>query len=305
MKLTKIWVENFKSHIDSWIEPKKITVLIGPTNSGKSTILQSLLILKRTLSRDESQFVTKGETYDYGDFEDIVTEGDIKKNLSVSIQGIKQLNKYLPLLDEMNTNFFYSASSNKQNRRQVKLRVDIGVLGIDFTYPESEDLKTKAWDTRISKNLAIQSSDLNGFNPRLHVVTEGGLSRTIIDGLFRNGDYTKKLLDDYYYIPFSRAITAYSLPIEHSTDFISTNLQKSSSALLSRISADPKLKRKISRYISMIGNKSIESRNVKTRGDERPQLTLEFVYLHFLLVLVKFSLTLLEILDQDVFPVPQ
>jgi predicted ATPase len=48
--LTSITVENFKSHKQpTTIKLSPLTVLVGPNNSGKSTIVQALLLLKQTL----------------------------------------------------------------------------------------------------------------------------------------------------------------------------------------------------------------------------------------------------------------
>lgn len=49
--LTEIRLRGFKSFGDDeqTIDLRPLTVIIGPNNSGKSTILQSLLLLKQTL----------------------------------------------------------------------------------------------------------------------------------------------------------------------------------------------------------------------------------------------------------------
>jgi energy-coupling factor transporter ATP-binding protein EcfA2 len=45
--LKTIRLKNFKLHEDTTIEAGKITVFIGPNNSGKSSIFQALLVLKQ------------------------------------------------------------------------------------------------------------------------------------------------------------------------------------------------------------------------------------------------------------------
>ena len=52
--LTKIHVENFKSLKNISIELKPLTIFIGPNSSGKSSILQSILILKKLYSTQGS-----------------------------------------------------------------------------------------------------------------------------------------------------------------------------------------------------------------------------------------------------------
>ena len=276
MKLEKIQLKNFKSFDNSVIEPKKITVLIGPTNSGKSSILQALLMLKVTCQRKEDHFVTKHTSYDYGRFEDIVTLGKMN-DITIGIEGKIELESYVKRKNLFDTKFQYSIRFNEEGKNQIKLRVEVGRYGADFTYPQETKHDLYAWDRERGMNLEIKSPSLNGFNPRFNVVIEDGEAQSIFNDLFLNGAYTEKLLDRFYYIPFSRAVTSYSSPIDYSREILSTSLEQMSSALLSRISADPKLKRKISRYISLIGNKSIEPRNVETYGEGGRELTLDFV----------------------------
>lgn len=281
MNLSKIQLINFKSHKKSVVETKKITILIGPTNSGKSSILQSLLILRDTFYQGESNFVTDGRTYDYGKFEDIVIEGKENQNISISIDGIKGLGKYVPKEDYIDTKFHYEVSGGKTGRNHVALRVEIGIIGIDFKYSTTDGFKAYSWEKEQNINFTVDNIDLNGINPKMRVHVDDKLKKSIFDKLFLNGDYTKILLDEFYYIPFSRVITAYSLPIEHSNEILSTNQQKSASALLSKISANPKLRRKISKYISQIGNKTIETRNIETFGQDLSRVTLDFVSKEF------------------------
>ncbi len=277
MKLTKIRLSNFKSHVDSEINPEKITVLIGPTNSGKSSILQALLMLKTTCQREEDHFVTKHETYDYGTFEDISSEGKLDKNIEIEIEGEKEVEYYIHLDSPLDTKFQYIVKFNQNGKNKVKLRVEVGRYGADITIPRETKHEFYAWDKENKEKLKTSGDELVGFNPRFHVMLEDAHAQSIFNELFSNGYYTKKLLNGFYYIPFSRVVTSYSLPIEHSGEILSTSPEKSLSILLSRISSDPKLRKKISRYISRIGNKSIESRLVKTHTNEERKLTLDFV----------------------------
>lgn len=278
MRIDKIKLKNFKSHIDSEIEPKKITILIGPTNSGKSSILQSLLILKNTTQRRATTFETHSPTtYDYGSYEDVITQGDKNKTLGITIQGTKRCSKYFQTKEDYHTQFIYEVFAKRDHFNRVHLRVSIGNIGVDYTHSTSGKKPTYAWDSRDNVNLKILSEELNGPNPTIRVEALDDYSKQMFNSLFLNGTYTEKLLDEFYYVPFSRVVTAYRLSIEYSNEMISTNQEKTASALLSRISADPKLKRKISKYISKIGGKSIETRNIETRGEEQKKMTLDFV----------------------------
>ena len=69
-----IRLKNFKCYKDSTEIPlRPLTILIGANNSGKSTILQALLILKQTLDDpSDTALVTKGDFVEAGGYYDIL-----------------------------------------------------------------------------------------------------------------------------------------------------------------------------------------------------------------------------------------
>ena len=81
---------------DVLIEPSKITVLIGPNSSGKSSILQFLAILKQSIaiggSNQRGQFVTRGSLIDLGSFQDIVINHNLSKEIQFFILGQSNVN---------------------------------------------------------------------------------------------------------------------------------------------------------------------------------------------------------------------
>lgn len=70
---TSIHLKNFKCYRDSGVIPlAPLTLIVGPNNSGKSSVLQALSLLSQT-ARDESSaaLVTSGPLVDAGGFHDI------------------------------------------------------------------------------------------------------------------------------------------------------------------------------------------------------------------------------------------
>ena len=67
-------LRNFKAFEDTGdIELKPLTVIAGPNSSGKSSILQSLLLLKQTLDAPpEARLSLDGRFFQYSDFSDLV-----------------------------------------------------------------------------------------------------------------------------------------------------------------------------------------------------------------------------------------
>src|SRR5437868_4684804 len=77
MMLTKMRLGNFKSWKDLDIDLAPITLLFGKNSSGKSSILQALLLLKQTVnSTDRQQHLNFGgndqDYFDFGSYRDLI-----------------------------------------------------------------------------------------------------------------------------------------------------------------------------------------------------------------------------------------
>ena len=86
---TEIGIENFKAFGKMQRIPlKPITLLYGPNSSGKSSLLQSLLLLKQTLEEsgdDKIVLLPKGNLVDLGGYQEFINGHDKKKNFNLSI----------------------------------------------------------------------------------------------------------------------------------------------------------------------------------------------------------------------------
>ncbi len=81
--------QNFRAFPDTgWLQIRPITVLLGTNNSGKSSILNPLLLLKQTLRsvRAQSALVLRGELINAGSFSDFVHDHDSSQRVVFSLR---------------------------------------------------------------------------------------------------------------------------------------------------------------------------------------------------------------------------
>ena len=62
--ITNITLHNFKCFRELEVNPKLITVFIGPNGTGKSSVLQALLLLKQSVGAQRLQL--QGEAHQSG-----------------------------------------------------------------------------------------------------------------------------------------------------------------------------------------------------------------------------------------------
>lgn len=80
--IKKITLENFKAFKYAEIEIKPITILVGPNNSGKTSILQSIRLIQETLSGSSTNILKFNGDFDFGDFDTICNQKSEKKEIS-------------------------------------------------------------------------------------------------------------------------------------------------------------------------------------------------------------------------------
>ncbi|MGH7889441.1 MAG: AAA family ATPase, partial [Thermodesulfobacteriota bacterium] len=86
--LTELGLENFKAFQQKQRIPlRPITLLFGANSSGKTSILQTLLLLKQTLEEAESSetvLLPKGKTIDLGSYKELIYAHDTQRSLNLS-----------------------------------------------------------------------------------------------------------------------------------------------------------------------------------------------------------------------------
>jgi predicted ATPase len=76
--------KNYRAFEDTdWITIKPLTILLGPNNSGKSSIIGPLLLMNQTLLSGEAvaPLVTRGPLIDTGSFRDLVHKHDMDRKI--------------------------------------------------------------------------------------------------------------------------------------------------------------------------------------------------------------------------------
>lgn len=85
--ISHVSVRNFKALENVSLTIKPLTVLIGPNNSGKSSLIQSLVLLKQSISANQLQLA--GPFFNFGGYREIVTDHVTNngKNISMKVSG--------------------------------------------------------------------------------------------------------------------------------------------------------------------------------------------------------------------------
>ncbi|MGE0684615.1 MAG: AAA family ATPase [Candidatus Binatia bacterium] len=95
--LREYQLENFKAFAGPETLPiRPITLIYGPNSSGKSSILQSLLLLKQTFeeANDSTPLLPKGKLVDLGDYREFVHRHKMSNQFSFKMfftLGIKEI----------------------------------------------------------------------------------------------------------------------------------------------------------------------------------------------------------------------
>src|SRR5256885_17205688 len=100
--LKSIRLENFKLHEKTTIDAARITVFIGPNNSGKSSVFQAVLALRQAATRtppnnfffldralrkppgEGQPFLFEPQLIDIGNFEDVVRQDQNEVRIGVT-----------------------------------------------------------------------------------------------------------------------------------------------------------------------------------------------------------------------------
>jgi AAA15 family ATPase/GTPase len=85
--LSGITLENFKAFEAQSVELRPITVIVGPNNSGKSSLLAPVRLLVQTIqSFDYSvPLLLDGPLGDFGTFRDVVYGNEVRRRIGIRV----------------------------------------------------------------------------------------------------------------------------------------------------------------------------------------------------------------------------
>ncbi len=165
--ITNITLGNFKCFRQVSIDPKLLTVLIGPNGTGKSSVLQGLLMWKQTLVQPRNRLVYQGE------FVDLIGETEIAPNfmqessgfsLSVKVSGRQDNEEIRQAFDELR---FVPAV-----RGLIQPNYDLGDRDADYlSLGEGFD----AQEAQLATNLVYRNKEADKLSKMMVKVTGVGL----------------------------------------------------------------------------------------------------------------------------------
>ena len=189
----KIRIKNFRSIEDSGdLDLSNLNIIVGPNNSGKSSLLYSLLLMKQSFEEmDIGQTLITSGLIDLGSFWDLLPNYDINKVFSFSFKFKKENNilnignkKFVPFLE-----YEYEFSFDKENNK-------IKILRSCF----KDDMGKTILETKTTRNrkaiLTLSKKNREG----LDFYTQSLIPRlipknnTIFDAMKKTDEYTNLLL---------------------------------------------------------------------------------------------------------------
>ena len=124
--IAQISLHNFKAFEDLSVDVAPITVLVGPNNSGKSSILAAIRLLAQTLESPDPAvpLLLSGIFGDFGTFKDLVYRNHRGRPFSLSLT-LKAPIRHAPTTHEPSTNRilrFDTTFKYRTQRREIVLR---------------------------------------------------------------------------------------------------------------------------------------------------------------------------------------
>ena len=279
--ITRVSLRNFKGHESLDLDMGRITVLIGPTGSGKSTVLQALGMLHSAL-RSDGGIMRGNGIHGHGQFVDIVANRDEAQQVAIGVGGQKRVRTEggYDVDTEFSCRMTFGVPPHPPEMDAV---VDIrcgsvpphaGTMRLEHSGGAGRTVATGA-GSRDGTPTPVRA--VGGLIPRMHANLAGCPAAEAFRSMFGNGEYFRLLLDDLWHVPFSRVVTHDKLPLEYNASIMSRDRSRAAASLLSHVSGDNLIQKKISGMVKEVGHKRIATRTIPVGKGERGMLALDFV----------------------------
>ena len=279
--INRVALCNFKGHASLDLDMGRITVLIGPTGSGKSTVLQALNLLRAALGSKGRSLQGNG-AYGHRQFADIVTRGDERRQVSIAVDGRKKAR--VGGMHAVSTKFSCRLTLGRPpSQPKLDATVDIrcgphpgdaSTMRLEHSHDTGKTVVSGAGVSDCGQVVACAGT---GLAPRMQAKLAEGPAAEAFSAMFHKGEYFRSMLEDLWHVPFSRVVTHDILPLEYNTSIMSQDRVRAAASLLSHISDDGSVQKKMSGMIKEVGLKRIATRTIPAKKGEKNMITLDFL----------------------------
>ncbi len=280
-RLGRMSLRNFRGHGTLDLDLGRITALIGPTGSGKTTALQALFVIKAALEKGHA--AGGGGSLDSGDFGGMAADGDSPRNMRIGVEGQRVIG--MDGAPGVASSFSYGAEFGRSGRPS---RVDAAVemwRGAAASGP-CETRVAYAYDGQrgsatvtgpwVPAGRAEQAQEDGGFAPRIRLPPGNRPAAGALADSLASGEYFATLLAGAYYVPFSRAVDLYASPLERGLGLPPVGRAGGASSPLGWIVENAPLRNKVSSLLEDIGLGRVAARALPPAGGEGRGLPPDF-----------------------------
>ena len=257
-RLSCMSLRNFRGHGTLDLDLGRITVLIGPTGSGKTTALQALFVIKAALEKGHA--AGGGTPLDSGDFGGMATDGDSPRNMRMGVEGQRVIG--MDGAPGVASSFSYGAEfggSGWPSRVDATVEMWRGAAAsgpcetrVAYAYDGQRGSATVTgpW---VPAGYAEQAQEDGGFAPRIRLPPGNRPAAGALADSLASGEYFGTLLAGAYYVPFSRAVDLHASPLERGLGLPPAGGAGGASSPLGWIIEDAPLRNQVSSLLEDIG----------------------------------------------------